>query len=435
MSVSRILIAIIVGAAAAWSQQAAPPPPAPDAVARAFVEALNKGDVEGAAGRVDVNLRATTLAPQRLAQFWKALNTQLGPFHKVTATRVEPGDETDTVFITCEFEKGLFDLRLPVTKLGEIAGLRVLPYVPPYRLPSYATPSAFSEREVTVSGSGWSVGGTLAVPNGKGPFPAVVLVHGSGAGDRDATIGANKPFRDLAAGLAPRGVAVLRYDKRTNLKVVTPQEEEVAPALAATALLRQTEGIDPKRIFVLGQGLGGSLAPRIGKADPSLAGLIILAANTRPLPDLIVEQMEHNATMHGAMSERDRQGIERMKGLVANAKKPDLTSATAASQLPFNIPASYWLDLRGYDPGAVAAGLKQPMLILFGERDYEVAAQDVDGWRNPLKDSKDVTFKTYPKLNHVLMEGEGVSSNEEYAKLGHVAQAVVEDVAAWVKAH
>jgi dienelactone hydrolase len=107
-----------------------------------------------------------------------------------------------------------------------------------------------------------------------------VLVHGSGPQDRDETIGPNKPFRDLAWGLASQGIAVLRYEKRTKkhaMKLVlikntiTVKQETIDDALAAVALLRKTERIDPNRIFVLGHSLGGMLIPRIGARDPDVA--------------------------------------------------------------------------------------------------------------------------------------------------------------------
>src|SRR6185503_4489732 len=87
------------------------------------------------------------------------------------------------------------------------------PYVPP----SYATARGYSEEEVTVGGPEWPLPGTLTLPRGDGPFPALVLVHGSGANDRDETVLQNKPFKDLALGLAARGIAVLRYDKRSKV--------------------------------------------------------------------------------------------------------------------------------------------------------------------------------------------------------------------------
>src|SRR5437868_1155092 len=72
----------------------------------------------------------------------------------------------------------------------------------------------FDEREVTVGKGEWELPGTLGLPKGSGPFPAVVLVQGSGPQDRDETMGVNKPFQDIAWGLASNGIAVLRYDKR-----------------------------------------------------------------------------------------------------------------------------------------------------------------------------------------------------------------------------
>ena len=135
-----------------------------------------------------------------------------------------------------------------------------------------------------------------------------MLVHGSGPNDRDETLGPNKPFRDLAWGLADRGIAVLRYDKRTSVyggkmagnKNLTVREETIDDALLAVKLLRGRPDIDPKRIFILGHSLGGMVAPRIGADDPSLAGLIILAGATRPLPDVAREQLEYIASLSPA---------------------------------------------------------------------------------------------------------------------------------------
>jgi hypothetical protein len=87
-----------------------------------------------------------------------------------------------------------------------------------YQSPTYAVPAAFREQELIIGQGGeWPLPATLTMPAaGKGPFPAVVLVHGSGPNDRDETLGPNKPFRDLAWGLATQGIAVLRYEKRTR---------------------------------------------------------------------------------------------------------------------------------------------------------------------------------------------------------------------------
>ena len=164
--------------------------------------------------------------------------------------------------------------------MTELGPVRVFP------VPAYADEDAFEETEVVVGRAPWKLGGTLTIPRGHGPFPAVVLVHGSGSADRDATRGAAKMFRDLAWGLASRGVATLRYDKRTLTHALafarqpdfTIDDELVDDALTAVELLRQTPRIDPARIYVLGVSLGGVAAPRIAQRDPTIAGLILYSA-------------------------------------------------------------------------------------------------------------------------------------------------------------
>ena len=237
--------------------------------------------------------------------------------------------------------------------------------------------------------------------------------------DRDETLGPNKPFRDLAWGLADRGIAVLRYDKRTEVhggkmggnKNLTVRGETIDDALLAVKLLRSRSDIDPKRIFILGHSLGGMLSPRIGAEDQSLAGLIILAGSTRPLPEVAREQLEYIASV------LPNSGIKPEEGL---------------KMLMQAAPESYWKDLELYKPAQVAAKLKMPMLILQGERDYQVTKADLQGWRDALSARKDVTIKSYPALNHLFIAGEGKSTPSEYERPGHVADYVVEDIAGWI---
>jgi hypothetical protein len=168
------------------------------------------------------------------------------------------------------------------------------------------------------------------------------------------------------------------------------------------------------------------VAPRIGALDRDLGGLIILAGNTRPLEDLLLEQLAYVGTPEEQISEIEAQ--------VARVKNPDLSLDTPASEL-LGVPASYWLDLRGYDPAEAAKNLPQPMLILGGGRDYQVTGADFDGWQSALGDRQDVTLTFYPDLNHLFMTGEGMATPAEYERPGNVAQGVIDDIVAWVLGH
>jgi len=127
--------------------------------------------------------------------------------------------------------------------------------------PPYANAASFTEQDVRFGADPWILPGTLTIPRAAGPHPAVVLVHGSGPADRDETVGVLKPFRDLAWGLASMGTAVLRYEKRTrvhgarmlqDIPRLTVKEEVIDDAIAAVAFLRGVQGLDPERLFVIG---------------------------------------------------------------------------------------------------------------------------------------------------------------------------------------
>jgi dienelactone hydrolase len=267
------------------------------------------------------------------------------------------------------------------------------------------------------------------------------LVHGSGPNDRDETVGANKPFRDLATGLASRGIAVLRYDKRTmvhrakvaGLKDFTVRQEVIDDALEAVKALSAQPGINPKRVYVLGHSLGGMLIPRIGTADPTIAGLIVLAGAARPLEEAIVAQTRYLTMADGTISPEERQAIEQATA-IANSVRALTPEEASSGRMIAGAPASYWLDLREYDPPSQATHVKAPMLILQGERDFQVTMEDFGRWKAALGARPDVTFTGYPALNHLFIAGTGPSLPAEYQVPGHVAEQVIRDIAAWIGA-
>lgn len=379
--------------------------------------------------------------PEKLKAVWQNLITQAGAFKRQVSTRTEKSNPYDIVLVTCEFEKTKLDIRVTYDSNKKVAGLFIVPpdqAVDTYKPPAYVKQDSFQEKAVTIGAAPSAVPGTLTLPKGEGPFPAVVLVHGSGPQDRDETIGPNKPFRDLAWGLASQGIAVLRYDKRTRTHPnqfagkFTVKEEVTDDAIAAIALLRQTPSINPDKLFLLGHSLGGMLAPRIAQAEPSLAGIIILAGNTRPFEDLYVIQTEYLARLDDKVTDREKQTIATFKKQVDRIKDRDLAKEPE-TELLLGAPPAYWLDLRSYRQTKVAEELKKPILVLQGERDYQVTLEDFRGWQKALGDRKNATLKTYPNLNHLFMPGEGKGNPNEYQIANHVDEAVINDIAAWIK--
>jgi len=416
---------------------------APDfpAQAKAFVLTLSRDDFAAAVKDFDETM-TKVLPADRLKTIWQSVTGRFGAFKEATDTRVEQKGKLTIVYVAGKFEKGPLDVRVVFDADKKIAGLQFLPPATPYEWPSYVTPDRFSEREVVVAADrGWELPATLTMPKGDGPFPAVVLVHGSGPHDRDESIGPNKPFRDLAGGLASRGIAVLRYEKRTRehgakmmaARPTTVKEEVLDDALAAVKLLRQEKGVDAGRVFVLGHSLGATMAPKLATLDEKFAGLIILAGATRPIEDLIVEQMTYLGKLSGEPDAVVLERLTKIKEQVAKVKDPKLSPDTPADQMPFNQPAAYWLSFRGYEPAAVAARLNTPMLILHGDRDYQVTLADYDLWEKALNGRSHVTLKRFANLNHLFMEGEGKATPAEYQKPGHVAKVVIEDIADWIK--
>lgn len=419
------------------------------ATATNFVDLLSKRDYAGAVARFDPTMKQA-LPATKLQELWERLQQQLGPFQKQSKTHTLRYGPFDIVLVTCQFERGAVDAKVVLDSQERVSGLFFLPpsqAATAWTPPSYAHTNDFREQPFTVGQGEWRLPGTLTLPRQHAgatpPWPVVVLVHGSGPNDRDETVGANMPFRDLAWGLASRGIAVLRYEKRTkqyaerlkgqSLAGFTLKQETIDDALSAVEQLRHTPDIDPKGIFVLGHSLGAIAAPRLGEADPHLAGLILLAGASLPLEDLIIEQTRYLLSLDGTASEAAQAKLKVMTAQVARIKR--LTQADTNSPTPIlGAPPAYWLDLRAHDPVTEAAKLKQPLLILQGGRDYQVTPANFARWQPGLSSRTNVTFKLYPDLNHLFITGHGPSTPAEYDEPGHVAETVITQIADWITA-
>jgi dienelactone hydrolase len=428
--------------------------PALEATATAFVAKLAAGDFAGAAATFDDTM-TTALPADKLKAVWQEVVQGAGAYQGPTATRVQTSGQYRIVFVTTAFADVSLDVKVVYDRSGKVAGLFFLPAQPSaaYEPPAYVDQAGFTERAVTVGSAPWQLPGTLTVPKTTAAggatagatgtaatLPAIVLVHGSGPNDRDESVGGAKPFRDLAWGLASKGIVVLRYDKRTMvyaqqmaaLTDLTVKQETTDDAVAAAQLLRTQPEVDPKRVFVLGHSLGGTLIPRIGEQLPWAAGFVVLAGAARPLEDLILEQSTYIASLQGTPSAATQQKLDEVKQQVALVKSPDLSPSTPAADLPLGIPATYWLDLRGYQPAAAAVKLPQPLLVLQGARDYQVTTADFALWQAALDGKAGAKLILYPDLNHLFETGTGKSTPAEYQQTGHVDAKVIDDVAAWV---
>ncbi len=434
------LAALLVGAGWMAVQKLLPPPasaaemdPTHRDLAISFLDALDAGEYARAEAMLAPKAREA-LSGGKLEEVWTMLPKQVGARESRSPPRGEQVGESRLVTITYKHALLALDARIHVDAEGLIDGFRIVPAAKAPEAPVQVDGERFTERAVDVAG----LPGTLTAPRGDGPFPAVVLVHGSGAHDQDETIGPNKPFRDIAHGLAAKGVAVLRYAKRNLVRPqdfgpeATLDDEVVNDAVAAVALLRDEDRIDAGKVFVVGHSLGAMAAPRIGERAPDAAGLVLMAGNARPLHHVVPQQVRWLAALDGEVDEAERAAIAEV-----DAQREAIDAMLAGGAEPaspmLGIPVAYWRHLGGYDPVATAVALGKPMLVLQGGRDYQVTeVDDYAQWHDALSARSDVRLRLYPDLNHLFMPGEGAGNPQEYLVEGHVDERVIADIAEWI---
>lgn len=303
------------------------------------------------------------------------------------------------------------------------------------------------EEKITVGlNTAYPLEGILTLPdNVSGPVPAAVFVHGSGSSDKDEHVGKLYPFRDLAAGLAQRGIASVRYDKRSyahgfkmlrNTKLITVYEETIGDAIMAGDMLKKDPRIDPEQVYIIGHSMGAMLAGRIDAEGGDFSGIIMMAGTPYPLDEIMKRQMdEMTASSKGLVAGIMKKQAEKIKKDFETLYETDIEE-TKKKKMGGGTTLYYFREMGEHPVLPYLENTDKPVLIMQGEKDFQVRADlDYRAFEEALKDHDNVTFRLYPGLNHIFVPALGYDITEakkEYGKERHIPADVINDIADWI---
>ncbi len=399
-------------------------------LATSFMEMFTTGRYEQMISDFNAteNMRKAITA-EIYAHAFDGMINQNGEFISYSVTEVISTSDFDVIpiVVTCEKDSLIVNVVFDSDKL--LAGFNFALYTPPKEVPS-----SLIESDIEVVTGSYRMPGKLVLPEGEASVPLVIFVSGSGPNDMDSTIGPNKPLRDIAYGLAEEGIGSIRFTKRTAIygKVIgecaTIDVEYIQDVVSAYDLARSIERVDRQRIFLLGHSLGGNLIPMISQRLPATVGYIIAAGSVTPVEELMLLQYRHLLGKDGEISTDEKQILEKIEnGVNAIGALTSESEYTSAELL--GVPAVYWLSLKGYEPLEVAKGIEERLLILQGEKDYQVPMSEFSQWKEALPKAQ---FITYPELNHLFMKSNDTFDSNEYIDAQEVDIQVIEDIAGFI---
>lgn len=405
-----------------------------------FFKLLSEEKYTEAYGFFDANFQAK-VSEDNVKQIWIKLAEKLGKLENIQVTSSKTQGAHFVVTLEGKFTNDSQDFLLAFDKAEKMVGFFLQPSrkAAAYLTPAYADTTLYKEKEIYVKTAKHSLVGILTVPKKAVTYPIVVFVHGSGPQDMDETFGSNKPFKDLAAGLASKGIASIRYVKRTMLYTreftgtFTVKEEVMDDALAAIALARTIPAANKKQIYLLGHSLGGMMAPKAAVLAPDLKGVILLAAPARKLTDVIVEQTKY---MFGLEKDTTKAGRLQLDSVVKELNRSRITKlgTLKPDSSIFGLPAAYWVDLNLYNQVATAKKLvSQRIFVAQGANDSQVSVADYNLWKTALGTKKTATLKLYPELNHMMITQKDKSDLKQYSIPANVSPVVINDIATWIK--
>ncbi|MGK8523532.1 alpha/beta hydrolase family protein [Nocardia asteroides] len=328
--------------------------------------------------------------------------------------------------------------------------------VPPLSRPQEPKPPfPYKTEDVTYRNGDITIAGTLTEPQGAGPFPAILMITGSGPQDRNEELMGHKPFLLLADTFTRAGYAVLRTDDRgvggTGGKLDEANYAELTEdAAAGVRFLRARAEIDPARIGLFGHSEGGYLAPLVAaRPDSGVAFAVLMAGPGVPGADVLTEQTRLIATANGAPADQVDARVRDITELAALLEAGDVAGAKqlairqnqalpADQRVPDDQAAAqitpYLAALVGYDPAPALAALRVPVLAFFGGKDLQVPpAQSEQPMRDHLAADPDATVHVFPGLNHLMQPTQTGRPSEYSAIETTIAPEVLDYVTGWLR--
>lgn len=360
-----------------------------------------------------------------------------GKFNKIEKSSKITQQGVDYILLNTSFGNASPLFTLPLAKNGKFIGFLLSKenIKVTYKDPEYANKDLYEEKEITLQVGEFKMPGIVTIPKHKKNFPILVLIHGSGNGDKDQTVFALKPFRDLALGLAAQGIATLRYDKRTSIysnpvskgEDFTVKQETEDDALAAIALAKNFAGVDKKQIYCLGLSLGGMLMPRIAAKTTDLAGIVIAAGPARPFQDISIEQN----TLSFTQKLINQKTLDSAIVLLNETRFKTLGNRKPNSTTLYG-PASYILDLNNYNQTETIKKFKGKILIIQGEKDFQVSITDFNLWKKAVKGNRKATAVSFSTLGHPFVLAGKTNTIADYNFPQNIPIEVINTLSNWI---
>ena len=400
-----------------------------------FVDDLTSNQFEKAYQKLDSRVQAQ-LPVSQFPLVWQSIIAQNGKINQVEFHCEELTSESEINFYTIYFENRTLDLQVAYAIESEtISGFFLVPVYDchqqeKYQSPSYKDESRFREEDLEIKSGSVVLNATITQPH-ESHRAICLFIHGSGPQDRDLTNGVNKPFKDLAIGLAVHGISSIRYDKRTytyrdSMEEMTIEKEVINDVSNIIKYVASHPELQRKDVYLMGHSMGGMLLPKITLLNPQVKGLVFMAANVSSLEDLILRQYDYLFHLDGTLDEVEQKQLAQIKSQVRYLKD-SLTTSSTPDKLPFQIPSSYWLSLKNYDPIESVKKISPPMLFLQGEQDDQVTLEEFNRWQQTLSERGDVTFKSYQDVNHLFIQ-------DQENKPTNIPYYIVKDIIQWIKA-
>ncbi len=299
------------------------------------------------------------------------------------------------------------------------------------------------EKIVLGMGTDFPLDGKLLIPESEKPVPAVVFVHGSGSSNMDEKVMKMTPFKDIAEGLAKKGIASLRYDKRSFVhgrKMIkagslTVKEEVIEDAVAAANLLKNDGRIDSEKVFIIGHSMGAMLAPRIDAEGGNFRGLILMAGTLAKLEEVLFRQLDEmkngkSKIMSRVASAQDKKFRKSFENLY------EISDEEAKKRKYAGGVDLYYFKEMGLHPAEkYLENIEKPVLVMQGSGDLQVSKKDFEGYKNLLGGKENVSFKLYEGLNHCFVPAlyDDISkATKEFSVERHIGENVISDIAGWI---